>query len=96
MRAEELKQQVQSGQGEALIIGYADSNHYLAGLEDKHGLFHALKSAKGEMNTYNSISEAELALAAIGVKTATVQLQTAYDEMVGLSEPSSSRYTVGL
>ena len=96
MLAEQLMQQIQHGQGEAMIISYADSNHYLAGLEDGHGLFHALKSKRGELITYNSIIEAEHALASIGVKTATVQLQTAYDEMVGQTESSSSRYTVGL
>ena len=96
MRAEEMMQQVQLGEGEALIISYADSNHYLVGLEDTQGLFHALKTVRGELVTYKSISEAEHALANIGLKTATVQLQTAYDEMVGQAESASCRYQVGL
>ena len=96
MRSHELSSHIDNGQGEAMIISYADSNHYLAGLEDFKGLFHGLKNKQGHLLTFNSISEAEHALAAIGLKTATVQLQTAYDEMVGLAESAATRYQVNL
>ncbi|BDM65645.1 hypothetical protein NFHSH190041_30970 [Shewanella sp. NFH-SH190041] len=96
MLAAELKQQIIYQQGHPIIISYADSNHYLAGLEDKKGRFHSLSQPDGRITTFNSLSDAEHALAQLGADSVIVQMQTAYDEMVGSDTTDACRLTVPL
>ena len=78
-----------------IIISYADSNHYLAGYEDTIGNFHSLLCG-GKNASFNSIREAEAAFKLKGVNQVTVELQTAYDEMIGNTDSSHCRYKVNL
>ena len=86
MQAKEIKKSLIEQTAKAMIISYADSNHYLAGCKDEKGNFHCLNQANGKSVTFNSILEAEKMLEKLGAKSALVQLDTAYDEMVGSDE----------
>ncbi|MFC3033281.1 DUF6482 family protein [Pseudoalteromonas fenneropenaei] len=67
----------------AVILSYADSNHYLAGGMDRQGNYQLLSDFHGHTVTFNSLREAEDALRELGVTQANLEMETAYDEMVG-------------
>jgi len=77
------------------IIGIADSTHYLVGLTDAKDNFTALTSLQN-VAICTSLSEAKQLLKSHNVNTAQLTLQTAYDEMCGLSSPAASHQTIHL
>ena len=91
MRVNELKTQLSQHALDAVILSYADANHYLAGGVDTDGNYHLLQDAQGRFMTFNSLREAEVMLAGLGVETATFEMQTAYDEMVGTASTGQQR-----
>ncbi|WP_105166581.1 DUF6482 family protein [Pseudoalteromonas sp. T1lg23B] len=82
MLESELKAQLSQFMLDPVILSYADANHYLAGGVDIHGNYHLLTNKRGETQTFNSLREAEVALANLGVTAVTFEMQSAYDEMV--------------
>ncbi|CAH9060261.1 hypothetical protein PSECIP111951_02906 [Pseudoalteromonas holothuriae] len=91
MRANELKSQLNQHLLDAIILSYADANHYLAGGIDPNGNYHLLSDELGRTMTFNSLREAEVMLASLGVGSATFEMQTAYDEMVGSPVTGSTK-----
>lgn len=89
-----MKKLFREHNAKAMIISYADSNHYLAGCEDAQGHFHNLTTKKGKSVTFNSIYEAEKELEKLGANKAMLQLDTAYDEMVGSETNSHCCYEI--
>ncbi|CAM4433798.1 DUF6482 family protein [Shewanella livingstonensis] len=76
------------------IISYADSNHYLLGVKDEQGNFRSARNKTGELVSLNSIKQAEVLLKQQGIHYAMIEIQTAYDEMIGNSSASHYRYRV--
>lgn len=95
MTLQDLKKHIETAQYKPMIKCYADSNHYLAGAENSEGDFFSM-NLNGKNMTFNSIKEAETALAKLGAQCAIIEMQTAYDEMVGISSGGCTRYTVNL
>ena len=75
------------------IIGIADSTHYLVGLTDAKDNLTALTSLQ-DVAICTSLSEAKQLLKSHNVDTAQLTLQSAYDEMCGLSSPAVSNQTI--
>lgn len=96
MRSSELKKQITKNELQATIFGYADANHYLVGAEDNKGNFYALCDDKDEAVLFNSMYEAESCLRSMGVESAYLHLQTAYDEMVGNEVAQDTRLAINL
>ncbi|BBN83220.1 hypothetical protein PA25_32050 [Pseudoalteromonas sp. A25] len=96
MRVNDLKAQLNQQLLEAVILSYADSNHYLAGGVDSHGNYHLLSDARGKTITFNSLREAEVMLASLGVESATFEMQTAYDEMVASTSVGNTRTSLNI
>ncbi|NOU51297.1 hypothetical protein HG263_12240 [Pseudoalteromonas sp. JBTF-M23] len=96
MRVNELKAQLNQQILEAVILSYADSNHYLAGGIDSQGNYHLLSDAKGKTMTFNSLREAEVMLASMGVTSATFEMQSAYDEMVASASVGNVKTSLNL
>ena len=69
------------------IMGIADGTHYLVGVTDPNGNFTSLPSLK-KVAICQSISDAKQLLRNNHIETATLNLQSAYDEMCGLSTPA--------
>ena len=86
MLATELKMQFEEQNLVAVILSYADANHYLAGGVDTHGNYYLLENKKGGTETFNSMREAEVILAELGAENAIFEMETAYDEMIGSSK----------
>ncbi|MCF6437692.1 DUF6482 family protein [Pseudoalteromonas sp. MMG022] len=91
MLESELKIQLSQFKLDAVILSYADANHYLAGGVDIKGNYHLLTNKHGETQTFNSLREAEVALAGLGVTAAIFEMQSAYDEMVASDTASTVR-----
>ena len=83
MKIHQLKSLLRDEQFQAVILSYADSNHYLVGAEDKQNNYFLLQDEKGKTKQFNSVREAENALVAIGIEQANFIIETAYDEMIG-------------
>ena len=64
------------------IIGIADSTHYLVGSTDANKNFVGL-SPDQDIVTVNSLAEAKKLLRDHNIHGATLELQSAYDEMCG-------------
>ncbi|MFY8274570.1 DUF6482 family protein [Pseudoalteromonas sp. SSDWG2] len=80
MQANELKAALADNQYNAIILSYADANHYLAGALDSQGNYHILGDNRQAMKPFNSLREAEQALANLGATKALLKMQSAYDE----------------
>lgn len=88
MQSAQFQAQLKQQDLSAVILSYADSNHYLAGGIDASGSYHLLTDKKGNTLTFNSLREAENKMIALGVTKVILDMETAYDEMVGsLSTP---------
>lgn len=94
MHAKAIKKAITNSDYQPMIISYADSNHYLAGVEDKLGKFHCLTEKNNKIISFNSILEAEKELEKLGAKSAKMLLDTAYDEMVGSEKHKPCSYEV--
>ncbi|OHU96988.1 DUF6482 family protein [Pseudoalteromonas byunsanensis] len=92
MRVNELKAQLNQRILDAIILSYADANHYLAGGVDSHGNYHLLCDDNGSVMTFNSLREAEVMLASLGVESADFEMQSAYDEMVSSAPTSTNKF----
>ncbi len=75
------------------IIGVAEATHYLVGATDAQDNFKALPALK-EVAICGSLSQAKQLLRNNHVATATLTLQTAYDEMCGLPTSSATNQTI--
>ncbi len=80
---------------EPTIIGIADSTHYLVGTTDNNGDFSSLPSLK-RVAVCQSLADAKQILRDQHIETATLNLQSAYDEMCGLGVPSTTTETIFL
>ncbi len=96
MQATELKMQFEEQNLVAVILSYADSNHYLAGGVDTQGNYYLLENRKGSTETFNSMREAEVTLAELGAENAIFEMETAYDEMIGNSKNERCKMMVHL
>ncbi|KNC66147.1 MULTISPECIES: DUF6482 family protein [Pseudoalteromonas] len=96
MLRSELKNELDQNHMDAVILSYADSNHYLAGGLDALGNYHLLTDRQGKTMTYNSLREAELVLAELGATQATFDMETAYDEMIGNVSDGHCRFVMPL
>ena len=81
MQANELKAALADNQYKAIILSYADANHYLAGALDSQGNYHILGDARQALKPFNSVREAEQALASLGAKQALLKMHSAYEEI---------------
>jgi len=73
---------------QATIIGIADGTHYLIGTINANGDFIPIPSLS-EIKQCNSLSAAKNLLKENSIHSATLTLQSAYDEMCGLPASSS-------
>ena len=96
MQATELKMQFEEQNLVAVILSYADANHYLAGGVDTKGNYFLLENKKGRTETFNSMREAEITLAELGAVKAIFEMETAYDEMIGSSKNERCKMMVHL
>lgn len=80
----------------AVIVSYADSNHYLAGGIDSQGNHYLIENHQGKTLTFNSMREAEVRLAQLGAEQAILELETAYDEMIGNEQAPPCKMVVQL
>lgn len=71
------------------IMGIADGTHYLVGAMDSDGNFAALATLE-EVAICQSLGDAKQLLRDNHVESATLNLQSAYDEMCGLSAPATT------
>ncbi|TMO68588.1 DUF6482 family protein [Pseudoalteromonas aurantia] len=83
MQSAQLKNHFKQHELNAVILSYADSSHYLAGGVDDNGDYHLLVDKKGNTMTFKSLREAEMQLIELGATKAILDMETAYDEMVG-------------
>lgn len=75
------------------IIGIADATHYLVGLSDGKN---NLVGFKGDVAVLNSLAEAKQYLRSQYVESATLEFQTAYDEMCGSTSSSKITQVINL
>jgi hypothetical protein len=94
MQLSEIKLAISQQAKHPTIISYADSNHYLLGIKDENGSFQSARNKAGVLLSLNSIKQAENLLKQQGINYAIIEIQTAYDEMVGVSSGSHCRYRV--
>ncbi|RPA38851.1 hypothetical protein EGC79_16645 [Shewanella vesiculosa] len=94
MQLSEIKLAIAEQTQHPTIISYADSNHYLLGLKDLDGNFQRAHDRDGKPLCFNSIKQAEELLKQQGISYAMIEMQTAYDEMVGNSSASHCHYRV--
>lgn len=80
---------------EPTIIGIADGTHYLVGAVDNNGNFNALLPLK-DVAVCQSLSDAKQLLREYRIESATLNLQSAYDEMCGLSTPTETTEKITL
>ncbi|ATD08291.1 MULTISPECIES: DUF6482 family protein [Pseudoalteromonas] len=81
MLAATLKEKIANKELHAIVLSYADSNHYLAGGQDADGNLHILMHAEGKLTPFNSLREAETKLAELGATQAYLRVESAYDEI---------------
>lgn len=80
-----------TGSLQATILCTAESAHYLVGAEDDEGNFFNLFETKdNELYTY-SLSQAKALFKENGITEVIHEMQTPYDEMIGLHSQSTSR-----
>ena len=94
MQLSEIKNAIKLQPLQPTIISYADSNHYLLGVKDSSGNFRSARRKDGKWLSLNSIKEAEELLKLQGIRYAIIEIQTAYDEMIGNSSSSNCQYRV--
>ncbi|WP_440054545.1 DUF6482 family protein [Pseudoalteromonas sp. T1lg65] len=80
MLATELREKLAEHALKAVVLSYADSNHYLAGGQDAKGEFYCLSDEAGRFKAFNSLREAEQALQSLGAEQALFRVESAYDE----------------
>ena len=74
------------------IICTADASHYLIGAEDARGnFFNVFSPDNNQPLVADSLEQAKSVLRAKGVEKALVEMQTPYDEMVGLEPHAVER-----
>ncbi|WDE04737.1 hypothetical protein SG34_026035 [Thalassomonas viridans] len=74
------------------IICTADSSHYLIGAEDDRGnFFNVYSRDSSQPLVADSLEQAKMLLKEKGVEKALVEMQTPYDEMVGLEAEDPAR-----
>ncbi len=72
------------------IICTADCYHYLVGAKDESGMFYNVFSEDEKRPLFKtSLDQAKRALKSQGIKQVLVEMQTPYDEMVGLQASST-------
>ncbi|MBS3797033.1 DUF6482 family protein [Pseudoalteromonas sp. BDTF-M6] len=81
MQANLLKAALADSHYRAIILSYADANHYLAGVIDTLGNYHMLVDQHDVTQSFNSLREAERALSALGATQALLKMQSAYEEL---------------
>jgi hypothetical protein len=96
MQSAQLKNHFKQHELDAVILSYADSNHYLAGGLDQNGDYHLLADKKGNTMTFKSLREAEIQLFELGATKAILDMETAYDEMVGAAPAEHGRIELTL
>jgi chemotaxis signal transduction protein len=77
------------------IIAVAGARHYLVGVIDINGNFSPLPQL-GDIAVCKSLSAAKQLLRKNKIHTAEIILQSAYDEMCGLSSPALAKQTLYL
>ena len=96
MTAHQLKQKFTLKLIAPTIINTADATHYLLGGEDKQGNFYALTDKQNHPIAYPSLEQAKTKMKLMGVSQATFELNTAYDEMIGIAENHESKSAIEL
>ncbi|MBE0369947.1 DUF6482 family protein [Pseudoalteromonas aurantia] len=96
MQSRQLKNHFKLQDLNAVILSYADSNHYLAGGLDGNGEYHLSSDKKGNTLTFNSLREAEVHLVELGATKAILEMETAYDEMVGTATAGHCKIELAL
>ncbi|GHF89871.1 DUF6482 family protein [Thalassotalea marina] len=71
-----------------MIINTADSPHYLVGAKDADGNFFSITEENATNVRLGSLEQAKQWFIDMGIYQAEFEMQTAYDEMVGINEPS--------
>lgn len=69
-----------------MIIGTADSPHYLVGARDSEGNFYSITEQSTSNIHLGSLEQAKQWFRDIGIYQAEFEMQTAYDEMVGVND----------
>ncbi|WP_220493771.1 DUF6482 family protein [Shewanella sp. SG41-4] len=94
MQLSEIKLAISEQTKHPTIICYADSNHYLLGVGDLLGNFYGVRDKTGKQLSLHSIKQAEVLLKQQGIDYAMIEIQTAYDEMIGNSIASHYHYRI--
>lgn len=76
-----------------VIIGVADSIHYLVGAVDSNNNLFSLPNTS-DISVFRSLFEAKKYLASQNISSAYVEYQSAYDEMCGSSVQHSCRQMI--
>ena len=96
MLAAVLKEKIATKELHAIVLSYADSNHYLAGGQDMEGNLHILMHEEGELTPFNSLREAEAKLAELGATQAYLRVESAYDECGPMNSQSNGVDTMAI
>jgi len=78
-----------------IIIAVAESKHYLVGAVDSSNNFIGLNQEK-DLAVLNSLGDAKEYLRNHNIFTATIEFQTAYDEMCGTDTVGPCRQVISL
>ncbi len=79
----------------ATILSIAEATHYLVGMSDDNNRLTALPSLS-DITVCDSLAQAKQVLREHHFESAQLVMQTAYDEMCGLSAPGETRQTIPL
>ena len=77
------------------IIGVSDGSHYLVGTTDEAGNFGAMPEL-GEIQVCDSLSCAKEVLRKLHISSAVLRLESAYDEMCGMSDAKAFNQVVSI
>ena len=87
-----MKQTRTDSELSAVIVCVADASHYLVGAEDAQGNFYNIFSNKhNEPKHCSSLEQSKNLLRNKGYQQVWLDMQTPYDEMIGLASASSER-----
>lgn len=77
------------------ILGISDGSHYLVGITDDDGNFGAMPQL-GTIQVCPSLSVAKDVLRKHNISSAQLTLESAYDEMCGMSDSMASNQVVSI
>jgi hypothetical protein len=84
MQTQSLIKLCQTGELTAKIVSTADSSRYMIGAESRNGQMYNLTDNHHHPVMFGSLEQARNHLTRYGVQDVELEINTAYDEMIGL------------